>query len=570
MALVGYLCDEVGLPPVRQLKVKAETYRVRSFEETSQVFSVSLPAYFHGVCLYKPRITPYNVEGSLRKRLFHLPPQVTDLGVRARMYPHIPDPTLDGILKRPSRHALYRRLRKYVWSWCHEHLKPLDHIMTFDEALGKTHYSKSRKDMLRRAAGDASRSSFSNYVVKCFVKDEFYEEPKFPRMISSREDRAKVLLMAVFKAIEEEVFALPYFVKHMTTQQRIEKISSLFDDRDVYVTDYSAFETHFTPALMCNLEMVMYRYMLKNFPDEYQLIRKLAGENKLRSKYFTGSLQGVRMSGEMNTSLGNGFSNLLLMSFACYMTGNRILGCVVEGDDGLFETERPLQQEFFKDMGLELKCAKTKAWKASFCGCVYNPVSLHNLGHPIKALIKSCWSSKFEASSSESHLRELQVAKVMSLNAEHPGVPIVWKFCQMVFERLGTIKYCRAWKYYDVYQREHLQLSDKVVAPTPDDRAFFQEMEGITIRDQVRIEEDIEKTFPFVCSPTFNSYVPDTYLDAWEEYVRPYDEVMPKSLVGACHSPRVGGPGVRGVKRETQVNTSQPLASLRKMFRRHG
>ena len=47
----------------------------------------------------------------------------------------------------------------------------------------------------------------------------------------------------------------------------------------------------------------------------------IQGENRVFSKWFSGSVFARRMSGEMNTSLGNGFANLMMMTEVCLRIG---------------------------------------------------------------------------------------------------------------------------------------------------------------------------------------------------------------------------------------------------------
>lgn len=517
--LNGYDCKLV-LPPLESLPVKASTYVVHRFADITLVSS-ALPVTFAGFAPHKPAITPYNVEGSLRKRLFHRPPVVGDLGTRKREYRHRPDKTLDGRLKEPSRKLLYRRLAAFVLKWCQDNLKPLQALPSFDEAIEHTHYSRKRKEGLRQVHEKANPADFRKYKVKCFVKDETYEEYKFPRMISSREDRAKTLLLPIFKAIEDEIYRLPWFVKGLTSQQRIEKINSVFGHRDVYVTDYSAFETHFIPDLMNSCEMVVYDYMLQRFPKERKLVHYLAKRNHLVSKLFHGTIEGVRMSGEMNTSLGNGISNLLLMKFAAYMTENEVLNCVVEGDDGLFELRYPIVQEFFADMGLELKCARTKPYIASFCGCVYNPSTLTNMRNPVRALTNASWCKHKYMKANQRTREELVKAYAYSLLAEYPGVPLVWKYCKEVMGFITRkLSYARARRYFDLYWQEALVFTDEIREPCQDDRDFFARTWGIPVVDQLKIEEElIIGPSGVIDSPTLQAYVPGSSLRAWQHVV---------------------------------------------------
>lgn len=487
----GYDYEETGIV-LGDLKVKSQKYHIKSFEEVREV-GITLPAYVGGVCFAKPAITGKNVELSLRKRLYHLPPTPT--------------------------HGILRELRCFVHKWCQKNLLPLDRIKTFDEWIEETHYSKKRKQQLRDLRLKGSPKDVFEAKIKCFVKDEFYPELKAPRMISSREDRAKVWLGPIFSSIEDVLYVLPPFVKRLTAQERIQKIDGMFGDRPVYVTDYSSFETHFHRKMMECVEMVIYKHLLKKFPSELELVKVILGRNHLVSKYFSGELEAVRMSGEMNTSVGNGISNYMFMLFAASKLGVEVKNMVVEGDDGLVELNAELSPDLFAKMGLEIKLAPTRPCEASFCGCVYDPMTLRNFGHPLDLLAKIGWAPKKAMSYSARRRTELLVAKVYSACAEFPGVPIVWKFCELVLRHEKKVSYARAYKYLDYYKTTLLTMSDQITKPTALDRQWFAYLTGLSAQDQLAIEAEFESTYPCCWSERLNSAMPDRLVRNWAEYV---------------------------------------------------
>lgn len=455
--------------------------------------SRSLPVYLDGCALPKPAITEYNIEGCLRKRLYHATPGFN--------------------------HAMLKRLRHFTIRWCYDNLHPLTELTSFEEWIKHTNYSLRRKRELSDLRSQGSVEDVFNARVECHVKDESYEDYKFPRMISSREDKAKVWLGPIFHSIEQEVYKLPYFVKGLTEQQRIDKIIDVFGDRDVYVTDYSAFETHFIPKLIANCEMVVYRYMLHNFPEERRIIQVLFHQNRLRSRFFSGELEGVRMSGEMNTSLGNGLSNLILMHFMAQEMGFKILNCLVEGDDGLFEIHgTPPSPSDAERYGLELKIDKAKPSTASFCGCIFNPDTRTNFGHPLKHLVSFGWAGRRYLSLSTKKSLELVMSRVYSFCSLYPGVPLIWKLCQLCINHLPEVKYYRCLKYLDRYKSANLRLSSTVKSPSLSDRHFFGKLTGITEPMQYLIEADFERSFPIIRSPLLLEVLPDSWLEVFENY----------------------------------------------------
>jgi len=89
------------------------------------------------------------------------------------------------------------------------------------------------------------------------------------------------------------------------------------------------------------VEFELYRFMAPDdalgakFLTDIQVMQEM---NRCYSKYVKIEVEATRMSGEMNTSLGNGFSNLMFMLYACHVQGIAAEG-IVEGDDGVFALE---------------------------------------------------------------------------------------------------------------------------------------------------------------------------------------------------------------------------------------
>lgn len=459
-----------------------------------------MPAFIEGIAMYKPLMNEETIEWSLRKRLLHKTPT--------------PAP------------GFFREMRTFSHRWACRNVKPLPGHADFMDWIDHVNYNMRRKDQFITLRETTTPQAVFDAVVKMFFKDEFYPERKAPRFISSREDKAKVWLGPIFHDIEQVLYSIEHnhervFVKGLTPHERVEKIDRMFGNRDVYVTDYSAFETHFYPEMMKAVELQVYKVLLHNRPDELELVKVITGVNRCVGKYHSFELPGVRMSGEMNTSVGNGISNYLFMLFACKKAGLNILNMIVEGDDGLVEVDGEICPKIFEDMGLEIKMEKTKPSIASFCGCVFDAKTRHNFGHPLEALAKFSWTPKKALGYNARRLRELMVAKAYSLCAEFPGVPIIWVVCDLVLSNNPSVKYCRAIKYLDRWKASNMRLTDEVKRPSADDRAFFQELTGITVGEQVEIESQLRRTYPTMNSPTLLHHMPDAYIESWETYVSP-------------------------------------------------
>lgn len=348
-----------------------------------------------------------------------------------------------------SKYVLLHALRRHVRLFCERHLRPFTTSKTFDFEtwLSKTHYEKWRKDELRkvherfpdrvtwRMVRDHSRP-------KGFVKLESYPFFKFPRGIHARDDWIKAWIGPVIKEIEEQVYQLPQFIKHVPVADRPAYVQKNVETAgcEYAATDYSAFESSFSPELMNVCEFELYRYMCSQTtasPDIEMFRRMCCGRNVLRYKDGTFVVNGRRMSGEMTTSLGNGWSNLMLATF---IMRHRDLRCVVEGDDGLFaikpEEKSIWTPEAFAQFGFIIKNEFHRDIEtASFCGIVYARDVGFNLADPIQELIQFGWSlGQIRTKKS----RDLLVAKAMSLGYEYPGAPIMSALSRYVLRVCGT------------------------------------------------------------------------------------------------------------------------------------
>jgi len=240
-------------------------------------------------------------------------------------------------------------------------------------------------------------------------------------MINARSDRFKVLTGPYFKCIERELYQRPEFIKHIPVCERpkyIEDYVQRVGGRYVE-TDHSAFEAHMTPEIMKAIEFQLYDYMLQYVDKHdvrYHIHQALGGKNVCKFANCTMTVRGGRMSGDMCTSLGNGFTNLMIMNYVCSKLGSKCTG-VVEGDDGLFVVEgRVPTVEDFSPVGFELKLAErlTPA-ESHFCGMIYAEGTYENIIDPSALLCKFGWSTSQQRMGGERTRLGLLRAKALSL-----------------------------------------------------------------------------------------------------------------------------------------------------------
>lgn len=411
-----------------------------------------------------------------------------------------PETVKYGILKRLMRDVpsvkpeVLADIRKFVRAWCAAHLKRV-RVLDFEEWLATTSYTEARKNELRLAyamnrGGVPSKRVCSH--VDSFVKSEFYPELKHCRMINSRCDRAKVFFGPRVKAIEEELYRLPQFVKHIPVPERPECVRKLKQaGRRYYQTDYTAFESHFVPEVMDVIECELYRYCLAGDEGVEFMCEVLKGVNRMRTRIGVRSqINGRRMSGDMNTSLGNGFSNYMLGLYLANRKGGTFDG-IFEGDDGLFYSTVDLCAEDFASLGFTIKIEEVAdPCCASFCGMIFSE-SGEIIRNPTKFMQGFAWTSSF-IEGNQHLMDQLLRAKSLSAVYETPQCPIVGAMARLglALTRGVTPRFVND-GYHVVVPNDESRLPE--FAPSPDTRELFCQLYGISPANQVSIEGAIKR-----------------------------------------------------------------------------
>lgn len=412
------------------------------------------------------------------------------------------------------------KLRTFVGSYLKKNLTPLPHLSDmqeqFDLWLLSCHYTENRKKQLRTSFATLSQRNFllhqQDFKVKSFIKREFYSTLKNLRFINSRTDIFKVYLGPYIRLIEDQFFQLPHFIKH----HQVLEIPSLIDKLKTFKyfvqTDYTSFESGFNPLYTDSVECQLFRYMFQNNPIILENVLKCYYQTMPNGKIIPRNesvkhvkgnyhfrVVGSRMSGEMWTSLGNSFSNLMNMLFLCHCHNIQVDG-IVEGDDGIFGMSSNALTKFdFETLGFSIKLQYLQSLqKAVFCGIHYNPTDLKPL-ISVQNTIRVGWTHHSQYfNSGPQVLNELLLAKAMSLYCIGQFTPIAgvlaFKIIQQLRKNNPDIqphkRYLEDWWFSTVYQ----PLIEKQhyfgpVTITDDARQFYSEQYNIDPLTQLQIEE---------------------------------------------------------------------------------
>lgn len=386
-----------------------------------------------------------------------------------------------------------------------------DRIMSFSEWLARTSYDQDRKDHLTRVYerrhGEIPPANESAHV-DSFVKQESYPKYKPGRMINSRIDDTKVTFGPMIKTIEDVVYAWLFgmnncpFIKHVPVTERPAALRELQKcvgvSSHVYSSDYKAFESHFVVGLMRVCECELYKHVLRGNADVSKMCDVLVGLNKMRTRTgVRATCRARRMSGDMCTSLGNGFTNLVVMMFICRSKGCDAQG-YVEGDDGIFVTDAVVTSADFARLGFtieifDLRDEGNEVSKASFCGLLVSTDGCI-IRDPIKFLCNFAWTGSF-ITAGPKIMDELLRAKALSALWETPNCPIV-----SILARYA-LRQTRGVTPRFIHDEYHSQIPvaarDESGVPktniTYPARLLMEEQYGISVATQLAVEAAIEK-----------------------------------------------------------------------------
>jgi len=389
------------------------------------------------------------------------------------------------------------------------------------DAMARWHYTSSVNDWVpNEYQWKRSECPFSKYELRLykrftevgeFAKTEFYPSIKPTRGINASGGGVKSLVGPYFHSIEHQLFALPWFIKKITTTDRVDHVLKMHKPGySTQSSDFSSFEGSFNRIVQECIEYELYDYM---FPlsSRFKLWnRTLISPRFISNKNFNIVTDTCRMSGETNTSLGNGFTNLMLMLYALNKYGNKDINGVIEGDDGLFVFKGPgVPADFFLKAGFKVKLCKTSLNTASFCGMIFDLENKVIMADPYYALAASGFS--FSAvGASRSTVVSLTCAKGLSMMFQYAGCPMLAAWGNRLYKTglsmsglSDKVMKDKLLKYYSTSQKVDQWERTKMLAAIegreampiqPGTRLLFEQLYGITPDHQSALECEFGKT----------------------------------------------------------------------------
>lgn len=428
-----------------------------------------------------------------------------------------------------TQKRLYRYAVEYIRRAWPRTLRSED-VPTVREWLDNCNYPGGRRLALEKLRVELYEINQQSAIVKAFIKDEGYDEPKIPRAINSYVDESKTILGALTQAVDKMTFGVGqigephrdmnpgtrHFVKGTNPRDWPSKLEEVFGESKVQCTDFSSFEAHHS-GVYARIVNYWYLHMVRNIkgirPIKDLVSRMMLGRNIIRFRDISVEIDQRLMSGALWTSSANGVLNLILMGFLSMSAKHkdadpetlaalaiRELRGFVEGDDGICE-DLSISKQLIKKMGLVLKMKHYPSYdRAGFCGIVCDRASGVVLKDPIPVLRKFFFLPQRYVSCSEKQAYSLYRARALSYMCNFGSCPIIGPLCQWVCELTRSYDARGGLSVLDSYHRtsaetaihEHAWKNDYKISL--ESRTIVEEEFGIPIDEQIRIEKALTAT----------------------------------------------------------------------------
>jgi hypothetical protein len=463
-------------------------------------------------------VVPFNhsidsLERAVKERVFFVKNVKDKTGIDGE-FSRPPQP-VDGAFQRLRRTS--DLLKTYLPSTA-----PISHQQFVDAYRGrkKVAYQQALSE-LQNGNCNSADDALVNVFIKYEKTDRTSKQDPVPRVISPRNPRFNIRLGRYLKPLEERLFkSLGKLFGHTTVMKGMdvrqtasvlkEKWDS-FSDPVAIGLDASRFDQHCSVDAL-KFEHSVYLSCFKQKKHRDRLARLLECQLQNRCvgyaedgviKYTT---QGTRMSGDMNTSLGN--CVLMCCMIHGYLQSRKLRGHLANnGDDCVVFIEKADLEKFqtglfdwFWDMGFNMAVEKPvyEFGHIEFCQCkpVYDGVGWIMCRDPITAIAKD--SVLLKANASEDYFRLWFKAIGQGGAAIAGSLPVFSSFYRMcVRNGIDSYRARGTGKLVDFDTLEHLPWfmretgivgNEKFGAVTAEARASFYDSWGVTPCEQVALE----------------------------------------------------------------------------------
>lgn len=285
-------------------------------------------------------------------------------------------------------------------------------------------------------------------VINMFQKCENYESIKEPRAISACSESLKAYIGGFIHLVDKHAInTTPFFVKGMNPQQVDRRRRLMSQKWSLFMgSDYSSYEGSQDYQWINMIEKEIYKVWLANYPEVYKILADLYenGHDIYWKKRYFGHLMGKRMSGDVQTSIGNGICNAVIWKYVSYIT-NTPIELLVEGDDAFICSDAELDVRIVNDLGFDCKIDGPTTNYEEICFLSRYSINGHAFGNIPKVLdkigvVKSMHMVKqFKRGSKRSlkEIRDYAYTKAYCYMVMYAGTPIIDPLCRSIMRNSG-------------------------------------------------------------------------------------------------------------------------------------
>jgi hypothetical protein len=325
------------------------------------------------------------------------------------------------------------------------------------------------------------------------------------------------------KAFDENLFSLPWFVKHTEPKDWPKKMDDLFGTQTCMETDFSAFESHHH-GVMSKISEYVFNHSMRKQPSMVRraLARFVRQTNVCVNKAAIVSVKERLMSGALWTSSMNGLMNLLIMMYhqpGTYEDKIEQFVGLVEGDDGIF-LKKKFDPEVTSKLGVNLDFKEGMYTELSFCGINCCRGGVINYDYQ-KLLANFHYLDSKTKGYGEKKQKALMRAKALSMKYLFGNSPVVGPFCDNVL-KLTSGYLPKSSETYGKYS--YVDKCTDFKAPAKVDyqsRVQYSKVFGLSIQQQLLLESCFVGNQ--VCVPA--TCVSDHLFFAGLNYVAHTDEI---------------------------------------------
>lgn len=311
-----------------------------------------------------------------------------------------------------------------------------------------------------QARGVNSKDSRIDFFVKADKCTDTSGEVKKPRAIQGRKPEFNLALARYIKPFEKVAKSYKgmkrgvpktrVFAKGMTNNERakiiVEKISH-FQKPKVLSLDASSFDSCVSTLWLKLVDKIY----LATFQGDIELAELLKMRHKNSGRTPSGikyTIKGNRMSGDMDTGIGNSFVTYILVHAAMNLLGVKKWDCYCDGDDLLIflEAESTSLKEFV-DIGLELGFNYTgeeiyvtneNYYDIEFCRSkpVWTPEGYTMCRIPSRAVQNFGVNHKFASWPMHAYLKFLKGCALCEMHVSY-NLPVVGRLADLVYKSLS-------------------------------------------------------------------------------------------------------------------------------------